>query len=142
MVDRVEQRMTGVHGSDTSPACHSSHNDGSDFSAPLKGHGDAEGDTVRAWSQGEHTKDRRPLHVNTLPGSKGPREGDSECHHAQDEGYRRCRPVIFSLDLMHSEVDALLGPALRWKDPFQVRDHRGGCQSTVKITLKILAYLA
>lgn len=137
MVGRLDQSMTGVHGSDTSPVCHPRDIDGSD--SPPKVHGDTKGDTVRAWSQGEHTKDRRPLYIDTLPESTEPREGDSECHHEQDEGYRRCRPVIFSLDLIHSEVDALLGPALRWKDPFQVRDHKDSCQNRVKNTYLLVS---
>lgn len=121
MVDRVEQNMTGVHGSDTSPACNAPDNDGSDVRTPHKVHRGPEGVTGR----GEHTQDLRPLHIDALPDNKGSHDGDKECHHPQDEGCRRrCQPVVFSLDLAHSEVDALLGPAMRWKDPFQVRDHK------------------
>ena len=119
---RVEKSITGAHGSGTSPACNAPYNDRIDVQTPVKGHLDAKDDTVRTWSQGEPTKDRRPLQVDTLPESRGPRRVDKECHHPQDEGCRRCQPVIFSLDLTHSEVDALVGPAVRWKDPFQVRD--------------------
>lgn len=121
MAERVDQNKTGVHSSDTSPACNTLDNDGSDVRIPHKVHRDAEGVAGRS----EHTQDLRPLHIDVLPDSKGSRDEDEECHHPQDEGYRRrCQPVVFSLDLTHSEVDALLGPAMRWKDPFQVRNHK------------------
>lgn len=29
-------------------------------------------------------------------------------------------PVVFSQDFTHAELDALLGPTLSWKDPFEV----------------------
>ncbi|CAM9575052.1 unnamed protein product, partial [Ectocarpus sp. 13 AM-2016] len=39
---------------------------------------------------------------------------DGRCYHQ-----RPAAPAVYALDLTHSEVDALLGPNLTWKDPFK-----------------------
>ncbi|CAM9594340.1 unnamed protein product [Ectocarpus sp. 6 AP-2014] len=39
---------------------------------------------------------------------------DGRCYHQ-----RPAAPAVFALDLTHSEVDALVGPNLAWKDPFK-----------------------
>lgn len=49
---------------------------------------------------------------------------DPGCAAASTDGrcYHQCSaaPVVFAQDLTHSEVDALVGPTLAWKDPFKV----------------------
>lgn len=56
-----------------------------------------------------------------LPGSAGRIEPGDECHTSIDDaGCYRKTPAIFAYDLTHSEVDAFVGPALSWEDPFEV----------------------
>ncbi|CAB1107096.1 unnamed protein product [Ectocarpus sp. CCAP 1310/34] len=39
---------------------------------------------------------------------------DGRCYHQ-----RPAAPAVYAVDLTHSEVDALVGPSLAWKDPFK-----------------------
>lgn len=66
--------------------------------------------------------------VLTSPESTGHAKPGNRWHVATGRVRHQLNIALFVQDLTHSEVGALVGPALLWKDPFAVRNRSGNKQ--------------
>lgn len=70
-----------------------------------------------------HAGELLPQVPSSLPTSTaGLADEQHDCPAASASGgcHQRSVPVVFFQDFTHVELDALLGPTLPWKDPFEV----------------------